>query len=79
MRAMSEASITTPLKRIRISHDLLAKEGWRYDTTVEIAYGPETSDRDAQVWIEEATRQAGVTGKLERDRRNREDGRDGGA
>lgn len=63
-----------PQIRIRVSHDRLAKEGWRFDTAVEIIYGPETNHDDALETLDRLAMKAGMLGSLERRRRNDEDG-----
>lgn len=65
----------TPQTRIRLAHDFLAKEGWRYEDTVEIEFAGDETDDAVLARLEDLKRRVGEIGAAERDRRNAQDGR----
>lgn len=62
--------------RIRVNHSRTIKEGWGYETTVEVAWagdGPGV-DVDALARLDLMLARARTIGELERDARNAADG-----
>lgn len=62
--------------RMRVSHDKLAKEGWRFDTSAEVEFGDDVTIEDAERHLAQLVEVAGTIGQAERGRRNADDGFD---
>ena len=69
--ATTEPEVRT---RIRIAHSRTQRDGWQYETTVEVEYDG-TDDIDAQQRLATLMHDARFLAERERDDRNKRDGK----
>ena len=77
--AITIASAPQPRARVRIEHRKTLKEGWGYETTVELEWfgAGVLDDANAIARLCDLMNEAREAAKQERDRRNAEDSNDG--
>lgn len=73
--AMSAIQRSEPRTRIRLSHSRTQRDGWQYETTVEVEwFGDYTLDgHNGFERVDELLRHARILGEAERDIRNQRD------
>lgn len=74
---MTAIQHTTPRTRIRIGHSRTQRDGWQYETTVEVEWDGEDAERDYNELqrLSQLMDSARHLAELERDQRNVVDGR----